>query len=266
SHALNLVKSALADFPDDAELLAQERLARDGDDRAHEASRVFESAQASCAQGDLKSGLEELWRAFELDNRNPLIQAVLVETLLKRASAELESDGKLSEQLVTKAIELDPGNRQAVNLHRLILDRQKDKAVDLILSRSREVQAAGDAPSALTVVQEGLGTYPDERRLLARQDALLKILPSTRRPEAPEAREADLKELHQSEDRLKDAHNAETARPILDRSIAIAGKYPADVEIQSIRRSVEDLFAANAATNWGHSTTANRPLEKPKPA
>ena len=149
SHALSLLKSALGDFPDDKELLAQERLARAGQNRSLEATSVFEKAHAQCLQGDLQGGLEGLWKAFELDNRNRLIRAVLVETLLKSAAAELEGSPKTSELLVTQAIELDPGNKQAVHLQRLIRDRQNDKAIDLALSQSREDQASGDLNSAL---------------------------------------------------------------------------------------------------------------------
>src|SRR6266516_4294230 len=162
SHGLNLLKSALADFPGDAELLAQERLVRDGLDRCLEATKVFESAQMLCAQGEFKRGLDGLWQAHRLDEHNPLIQAVLVENLIKCASAELDRDLPLSEQLVRQAIDLDPGSTAAESLQRMVLDRQKDRAVDLVLSRSREIEASGDLNASLLAVQKGLASHPDE--------------------------------------------------------------------------------------------------------
>jgi len=175
SEALTLLKSALTDLPNDAELLAQERIAQDGQNCALEALRVFEQARKQCEQGDAKAGLESLWKAFGLDNRNRLIRTSLVETLLKRAATELEAAPATSEEFVAKAIELDPGNRQAIYLQRLIRDRQNDRAIDLALSRSRKEQASGDLSAALAVLQRALDSFPDDPRLLARKEALLKI-------------------------------------------------------------------------------------------
>src|SRR5206468_7588674 len=72
AHAVNLLKAALADFPDDAELVAQERLARDGMERSVQAANVFEQAQRSCAQGEVEAGLDGLWQAHRLDEHNAL--------------------------------------------------------------------------------------------------------------------------------------------------------------------------------------------------
>src|SRR5262249_19368658 len=156
-------------------------------------------------QGDLDGGLSELTKAHDLDERNPLIRAVLVENLLKRASAELEANPILSQELVAKAIRLDPTNRQAVNLQRLIADRGKDKAIDLILSRSREVQASRNITSALSVVEEGLATYPDEPRLLARREALLKWAGSGKRPANPD----DARNIAATKDELAARNDSE---------------------------------------------------------
>ena len=235
SHALNLLKSALADFPDDAELLAQERLARDGLDRCLEATRLLESAQALCAQGDLKAGLDGLWQAHRLDDRNALIQAFLVERLLKQASAELDKDPKVSEQLVGQAIELDPGNGAAANLQRTILERQRDRAVDLILSGSREAQASGDPDAALTVIQKGLDSYPDEQRLVQRKDALLQAAKVVH-----EEKQKDLKELRELKNQVKEAQNEAACNSILERSRVIRGKHVGDIDVESIYRSVEE--------------------------
>ncbi|HYR91361.1 MAG TPA: protein kinase [Terriglobia bacterium] len=260
SHALNLVKSALTDLPNDAELLAQERLARDGQDRCQEAIKVFESAQASCAQGDLKGGLDSLWQAHRLDEHNGLIQAVLVETLLKRASSELDKDLKLSEKLVSQAIELDPGSASAGNLQRMVLDRQRDRAVDLILSGSREAQAAGDNRAALSVIQKGLAPYPDEQRLLARQEALLKLVAPAGRPEE---KEKDLLEMRQLHERLREADDAAASNSILEQSRVIAGKYSGDREVESVFRSLEDEWSAKTVPSKARVKVAKAKIEPP---
>src|SRR3989441_3629383 len=246
THALDLLRSARADFPEDAELLAQERLARDGQDRCLDATRLFETAQTLCTHGDLKGGLDGLWQAHRLDDRNALIQAVLVETLLKQASAELDKDPKLSEKLVSQAIELDPVNGAASNLRRTILERQRDRAVDLILSGSREAQASGDVSAALAVIEKGLDSYPDERRLVQRKDLLLKIVPTIRHAEE---KEKDLNEMRELKKQMREARNNEEAfNSLMERSRVMAGKYTGDPDVQSFFRSVEDEWKTIAPT------------------
>ena len=73
SHALSALKSALLDFPDDAELLAQERLARDGHERCLEAAGILEHAQTLLAEGKTEEALDELLRAYGLDQHSLVI-------------------------------------------------------------------------------------------------------------------------------------------------------------------------------------------------
>jgi serine/threonine-protein kinase len=234
SHALNLLKSALAEFPDDPELLAQERLARDGQDRCLAAIRLFETAQTTCAQGEPKGGLDLLWQAYRLDDRNALIRAFLVETLLKQASTEIDRDQNLSERLVSQAVELDPINGAAANLQRTIRERQKDRAVDLILSRSREVQASGDVDAALALAQKGLESYPDEQRLVQRRNALLEIAKTV-----AEEKERNLKELRELKKQVGEAKN----EAAFERSRVIYTKYAGDPDVESVFRDIEDEWA-----------------------
>ena len=81
-------------------------------------------------------------------------QSLSASTPLTAASAELDKDLTLSEQLVRQAVQLDPGSTLAGSLQRMILDRQKDRAVDLILSKSRELQAAEDLGGAPLVLND----------------------------------------------------------------------------------------------------------------
>src|SRR6267143_1168346 len=87
-------------------------------------------------------------------------------------------------------------------LRRMILERQRERAVDLILSRSREVQASGDIDAALTVIEKGLVSYPDERRHVQRKDALVKIVGPAKRPEE---KEKDLNEMRELKNQMREA-------------------------------------------------------------
>jgi len=241
THSLTLLKSALVDFPEDAELIALERQANDGQNRSQEAARVFENAQSTVAQGDLKAGIDGLWQAHLLDEHNPLILAVLVETLLKRASTEMDRDLTLSDELIRQAIELDHGNTQAKSLQQMALDRRKESAINLILSGSREQQAAGDINGALESVEKGLLAHGSEPRLLARKEVLQKLMETATRSDV---KERDLAELHILQDRMKSVNDQVTMISIMDMSRAIAGKHPGDPQFESLLKASEGVWDA----------------------
>ena len=77
----------------------------------------------------------------------------------------------------------------------MVLDRRKDRATDLVLSSSRELQAAGDVSAALALLEKGLALHGDEPRLLARKEALLKLLSGGRRPEEKQKDLAEMRDL-----------------------------------------------------------------------
>src|SRR5262249_31925817 len=78
------------------------------------------------------------------------------------------------------------------------------------LSRSCEVQASGDVSAALAFVEHGLGSYPDEGRLLQRKEALLKIIGPARQPQPKEEVKAPLRKPNE----LRDANAAVEGRPV----------------------------------------------------
>ncbi|PYS13561.1 MAG: hypothetical protein DMG15_10795, partial [Acidobacteria bacterium] len=240
THAADLLKSATADFPGDAELAAQERLARDGIERSLQALKIFEHAQRLCAQGELDTGLEELRQAQRLDEHSALIRAVLLEMLLKRASAEIDREQwSLSEQLIRQALQIDPASVQAKSLQRMAHGRQKDRAVDLVLSNSRDLQARGQLSSSLAAIEEGLKSYPQEPRLIARKEALLKLLGSVK---PSSQRDNDLAEMRDLRDQIGQAGGPAVAT-LVERTRMIALKYPSDEQVGSLLGDVEDFMA-----------------------
>src|SRR5712692_375744 len=84
NRALDLLQNALAEFPEDAELVELEKLARQGIGRAAEAQQLLGQGQELCTQGKAQEGIEILRRAYQLDERNPAIRTVLIETMLER--------------------------------------------------------------------------------------------------------------------------------------------------------------------------------------
>ncbi|HYM12455.1 MAG TPA: protein kinase [Bryobacterales bacterium] len=182
SRALELVASALGEFPDDPELAEMEKLARQGVERAAEAQQLLARGQEAYTQGKTEEGIETLRRAYQLDERNPVIRAVLLDTLLERARAVLDSDWRAAEELTQQALDLDPAHALAKSLRTLAWDRKREEFVDKCVSQARQLQTAGDLPGALAQVQEGLATYPRDTRLTQLYATLNKALPEGQRP------------------------------------------------------------------------------------
>jgi serine/threonine protein kinase len=182
ARAMELLQSALAEFPEDGELAELQKLARQGAERAAEAQELLAQGQEACAQGRIEEGIETLERARQLDERNPVIRAILIDTLLDRARAVLDSDWQASERLAGRALELDPNHALAKSLQTLAGDRKREEFVDRCVSQARQLQAAGDLLGALAKVGEGLSVYPREPRLSQLYHTLSKAIPEPQRP------------------------------------------------------------------------------------
>lgn len=165
SDAIQAAEAALNDFRGDAELTAVAEAARDRRRKADEACLLLEEGQRLFSRGQQEEGLERLGQAFELDKRSMVIRAVLVDSMVKRATALQESDLAQASVLLRNALELDPSNAAARNLRTLLSDRQRQSEVGNSLARARSLREQGDRQAARQEVATTLSTYPGEPRL-----------------------------------------------------------------------------------------------------
>jgi serine/threonine-protein kinase len=181
--ALDLVRDALAEFPEDAELTALQQLAQKGLERSAEAQQFLAQGQDLCNQGRAPEGLELLRKAFALDDRNPIIRAVYVETLVEQARAALEADWRAAEALVEQVLQIEPAHAGAKSLRTLASDKKREELVEQTVTQARQLQTAGDVAGALTHVEKALSHYPRDTRLSQLFNTLNRSLPETaRRP------------------------------------------------------------------------------------
>lgn len=103
---MQFTETALAEFPQDSELIVLEKIARSGLERIQEAERLFEDAKKLCAGHHFEQAVELLRRALKLDERNVGIRNALVSLFIERAQALLDEDWS-SESLAQAASELD---------------------------------------------------------------------------------------------------------------------------------------------------------------
>ena len=179
--SLELLRDALAEFPDDPELSDLGKLAHQENERIKEAQALLEQGRDLCAQRNYEEGIAKLRGAFQLDERNPALRAKAIEIMLEHARLALDSDWHSGDLLLQQVLALDPGNSQANSLRILALDRKREEFVTRYVRQARQLQTAGDIQGALTQVEQGLSSYPDEPRLVQLSTTLQKVLQEIRR-------------------------------------------------------------------------------------
>jgi len=175
--ALELLKNASAEYPDDDELASLGELARQNRARAAEAQQLFQQGQDLCAQRQYSEAIEVLHRAHALDESNQVVRTFLLETLLDQARAVIDTDWRAAEALSQQALDLDPSHALAKGVRGMALDHQREEEVGQVVAEARRMQAAGNLQGALDQIEQMLGTYPRDSRLVQLHATLSKALP-----------------------------------------------------------------------------------------
>ena len=228
--ALTLLRQAGQEFPNDAELAELEKLIQQGKDRLTEALRLLAEGQEMLAAGRFQEGLEALRKAHRQDERNSAVQQALLEALVRRAQAVLETDWRAAEPLLQEALELDPGHGLAKSLRTLAQDRKREEFIQLCVAQARRAQAQGDIGSALAQVQEGLTSSPTDPRLSQLFTTLSKDFEETR---FRQVRHRDLEELRRLDTEAQATSDPASLRSLAGKIQSFSASYQGDTEFQS---------------------------------
>lgn len=253
--AMEVLAKAQEEHPGDAELAQLEKLAQRGVERTAEAQRLLSQGQQELAQQRYQDGLETLRKACELDDRNPEIRLVLLDTLVERSRSLVDSDPASAELLSQQALELEPGHPLAKGLMSVLDDRKRRERVDGWLSGARQLQAEGQIQAATSIVEEGLRQYPKEQRLVQFLTSLRKGLDEGRRRDLEEVRRIsrvaesglDPRSLHTYSERLED----------------IIGRHADDEEFEAAAEPVRQRMVATVTIPDGPQADHPGPLSKP---
>lgn len=266
--ALALLAKAQAEHEGDAELAQLEKLARQGLEKTAEVRRLVSQGQEACSAGRYEEGEAILTRAYELDERNSAVVAALRETLVEQARRAIDGDPATAEQLLQRALKVEPEDGEAKSLLSLIADRRRKAAVDRCVSEVRQLQSQGDLRAASGIVEQGLQTFPSEARLVQLQTSLKKGF--------EEARRRDLEEVRRLRQDAGTALDEPTLKSYADRLDDITQAYGDDAEFraaaESVRRSlerapvpVEEPVSAPAQEETRTDPAVQAPAAKPAP-
>ena len=230
SRALDMLRGAAAEFPDDTELSELEKQAQDGIKRKAEADHLITRSQELFAQGKSGEAIQLLREAYELDKNNSLARAILANALVEQAHSFVETDWREAEMLAKQALELNRSHPTAKTIHSLILNRKKTSPVEEWVAQARKLQSSGDLFAALSRVEEGLDLYPHDAALLQIQDAIQRDQNHRRR----QARRRDLEDLRRIAVEIDGAAEEAAKRTLADRIQAVAASHWTDGEIIAV--------------------------------
>ena len=230
ARALDLLRGATIEFPNDAKLSELERLAHDGVKRKSEADRLITESQDLFAQQKSAEALQLLRKAYEVDKRNTLARSILANALVEHAHAVVETNWLEAEKLTKQALDLNPAHPTAKTIHNLIVEQKKNSSVEDWVEQARKLQASADLFGALAWVAEGLAVHPDDHKLLQIQDSIQRDQAARRR----QARRGDLEDLRRMEREIDEASDDATKQALAERIQGLAAKYWTDGEILSI--------------------------------
>ncbi|HTT18614.1 MAG TPA: hypothetical protein VMG82_06705 [Candidatus Sulfotelmatobacter sp.] len=228
--AMDSLRRAAAEFPNDAELSELEKSAQDGIKRKAEADRLITESQELFAQRKSAEAIQLLRKAYELDKKNSLARSILANALVEHANSIVETDWLEAETLTNQALALNPAHPTAKTVHSLIADQKKTSSVNDWVTHARKRQSSGDLFAALAWVAEGLAVHPDDPKLLQVQDAIQRDQSARRR----QARRGDLADLRRMELEIDRAADAAAKQALAERIQGLAAKYWTDGEILSI--------------------------------
>ena len=230
SRALDSLRAAAAEFPDDAELSELEKLARNGIDRNVEANRLITESQDLFAHRKSAEAIQVLREAYALDKNNSRARAILANALVEHAISIVETNWWEAGSLAKQALELNPAHPTAKTIRSLISDLKKASPVEEWISQVSKVQASGDLFAALSLIAEGLDIRSHDSRLLLLQDAIQRDQDAQRR----HARRGDLEDLRRMDKEIDGAADAASKKVLAERIQALAAKYWTDGEVISV--------------------------------
>ena len=234
SRALDFLRGATTEFPNDAELSELEKRAQDGAKRKSEADRLITQSQELFAQQKSAEAIQLLRKAYELDKNNSLARAILANALVEHANSIVETDWLEAEKLSNQALVLNPAHPTAKTIRNLIVDLKQTISVEDWAAKARKLQSSGDLFGALAWVAEGLAVHPDDGKLLQVQHEIQRDQGARRR----QTRRRDLDDLRRMELEINASADAAAKQQLATRIQTVAAKYWTDGEFLAIANAL----------------------------
>lgn len=243
TRAVELCGTALAEFPNDPELIALEKTSQQGMLRMVESERLLAEARSELEHSNRPKALELLRQALQMQPSSAAVRAALLDALTADAREKLEHDWRAAEEPIQEITSLDPGNARAKSLRTLIHDRKQEEYVADALSRARELKESGNSEAALGVLDEALATYPRNAQLVQRRVAIENSIQAAHRQQTHQEDLVNAQQLFQKAEQESDP---QALRGIYDATRVLADRYPEDAAFQTLLFDVKTRLDSRA--------------------
>ena len=250
--ALQLCDKALAEFPDDAELGELRKLAHQRVNATTEAMQMLAQGKDRFTAGEYDEGLDIMRQAYHVDEGNSVIRAVMVDALVQRARALLDSDWPSADRIIGQLNDLDPSHPAVASLRAMQADKKREEFVSECTAQARRLQTAGDLAAAHALIEQGLQSYPQEPRLASLRATLDRARQDQR---SRQTRDRDLEALQGLEQDLADTEDRDLATALASKALKIASRYKAEGEFQAIAESIRRKVSS-AWPDWKPPVTS----------
>ncbi len=198
-HTLNLVETALADLPEDANLLEFRRRASEAINQRSVAYDLFAQGENALANGEIRKGADCLIRAFRLVHTSDRLQSEIENLLLRYSEALVEENWRASQLLVATLTEVQPERDIPSGLLQSIRTHQAETEIQDALSAAATAESAGNLAEAKHALETVASRYPGEQRI---REHLETLAARIREAEAKRDRADALRQLAQLRSQL----------------------------------------------------------------
>ena len=157
--------TALAQFPDDGELVRLRTLAQNAELKGRQAWALYEEARRLSGERNDLAAIVKLRDAMQLDEKNSTVRAALQSALAEYARGMVAANWRGASGFVEEALRIDDSDPIAKDVQSLIEDSERRETVDRFLTEARELEEAGQLDSAIEKLQRACEEHPSEIRL-----------------------------------------------------------------------------------------------------
>jgi serine/threonine-protein kinase len=231
--AAELLAQAKSEFPDDSQVAELEKSIEERASTRTKALNLIAEGRRLVEKKKWDKGAESLQKAAEVGSADLPVRQEAVSALLQAAESATSLDLRSAESVVDLAARLDPSSAELAKIRANLESRKREAAVAQCVAASQKLEAAGDLNGAISQLDPGLLTYPDEPQLLQRKQALEAQL---RAAEAARQREKQITEHEQSARRLHSTGDLQGALTRVKQGLA---EFPAEARLLRLKTVVE---------------------------
>jgi len=239
-----LVEQATQAFPWDTDLMELQEKTEAAVRQRAKAQKMLAEGRKSFANQQWEAGAQLTMRAYQLASKDSLIRDKAIGELAQASRATVEKNWRISEAIVRMLAEIQPSAVGSQDLHNSIQERRREEAIAGATDAARKRQASGDLEGALRELEQILGWYPEDRRLLDFERLLQERIEQAREASRLEAvrREARSQRVN-----LLQAAIASAEYKRAEDLLALAKReFPGDREFAEFEKRVREGIANRA--------------------